>query len=409
MSLRDKAAFFQKELDQHHIAPDGQFVYKNFYKEDAAGKPVLSHAWGNMMDTCIWSGIHLAAESFRYAVTKSPEALRNVRRAAKSLHLLQAVHGIPGLLVRQVAPKGTTVDVADWWLPGTEEYPEWIWREDVSKDQYSGMVFGYGVACHLVEDEEVRKHVTEDLTGIADFLIRNRYVIVDHDGQPTKHGGLQAWMGPVPNGVQAFISLSAIKLAQLASGEPRFEQEYRRLVRKRWPQATWLVKVQLFGNTNHNNDNMAMLTGFPLILAEKDAKLRRRYVRSMRRTWKYVRHEGNAFWTFLYHGVGEKDPQALEDALLQMRNFPLSKRCFGVDNRGRDDVELGPFKTRKDIPKAKYPLPLNLRPQTSFTWKDCPYEMYARLGAKGTSLYAPVDYLVAYWAGRYYGLIKPED
>ena len=409
MSLEQKAERFQKQLDRDHLSPLGLMIYSRGLNPDGSLHP----SWRDLNDTPIWGGVHLAAESFRYAVTGRDEALESVRRSVKGLHLLQAVHGVPGLLARHLAPRtDTVIDFArpgNPWIEAKPEFPELKWKGNVSKDQYSGMIFGYGVAYDLVPDQEVRAQVRQDMTAIADFLIKNRYRIIGHDGKPTKYCNLRARIGPIPIGVQALMSLAAIKVAHQVSGEERFEKEYRRLVRKRWPQATWSAKFQLFGKTNHNNDNMAFLSYYSLLRLEKDPQVRRHYLRSAERMWKYVGHEGNAFWNLIYLGTGGEDPLGREEALLQLRNFPATKLAYRVDLTDREDIERSWFKNRKGVPKAKYPLPINLRYQSSFAWKSCPYAIYSGPGTGGRQQAVPVDYLVCYWMGRYLRLIGPED
>lgn len=409
MRLAEKAELFQRQLDQEHLSPLSVLIYKKDVIEQE--KSGVSHeAQG---DTGIWEGILLAAESFQYAVTQDPAALQNIRRSLKSLHLLQAVHGVPGLLARQVAPQAEPhITDRSRWHTAIESFPGLMWRDDVSKDQYAGVIFGYGVAYDLVPDEGVREQIRNDMTAIGDYLIRNNYRLIDYDGRPTKYSGLAARIGPIPIGVQALISLAAIRVAHRVSGQPRFEAECRRLARRRWPQATRLAKFQIFGKANQNNDNMAFLSYYSLLKPEeeeKDPAVHGCYRRSADRTWSYVRHEGNAFWTFLYLACGGKDDRSLEEARLQLRNFPATKRRYEVDNRGRREIETAFFSNRGGVPRARFPLPINLRCRSSFDWKDCPYALYSGLGENGRVQYAAVDYLVAYWMGRYHGFLGPKD
>src|SRR5688500_7159822 len=53
-------------------------------------------------DSAIWTGHYLAAEAFRYAVTRSPEALAAARLALRGIHSLVAVTGQDRLLARCV-------------------------------------------------------------------------------------------------------------------------------------------------------------------------------------------------------------------------------------------------------------------------------------------------------------------
>ncbi|MDP6502756.1 MAG: hypothetical protein QF886_04040, partial [Planctomycetota bacterium] len=98
MTLEQKAALFREILEKYHIAPTGLMVYRRDMRKHES----IGFSYNNLSDSPIWNGCHLAAECFRYAVTKSPEALEAVRTSVKGCHLLQAVHGVPGLLARHV-------------------------------------------------------------------------------------------------------------------------------------------------------------------------------------------------------------------------------------------------------------------------------------------------------------------
>src|SRR5437868_8105602 len=54
-------------------------------------------------DSAIWTGHYLAAESYRYAVTKSPEALAAVKNAIQGINMLLNVTG-NNLLARCFVP-----------------------------------------------------------------------------------------------------------------------------------------------------------------------------------------------------------------------------------------------------------------------------------------------------------------
>src|SRR5687768_18016820 len=51
----------------------------------------IVRTYDNGMDSAIWTGHYLAAESYRYAVTRDPAALENVRNALTGIENLRAV------------------------------------------------------------------------------------------------------------------------------------------------------------------------------------------------------------------------------------------------------------------------------------------------------------------------------
>ena len=44
----------------------------------------------------------------------------------------------------------------------------------------------------------------------------------------------------------------------------------------------------------------------------------------------------------------------------------------------------------------------------NFQWGGCPYDIEVKPAVPGLHE-SPEDYLLAYWIGRYYGYIGPED
>src|ERR1700752_497703 len=78
-------------------------------------------------DSAIWTGHYLAAESYRYAVTKAPDALENVHRALNGIKQLIDVTGTD-LLARCAVP----VD---------SPYAIWITQEEGPNGIYNGILY----------------------------------------------------------------------------------------------------------------------------------------------------------------------------------------------------------------------------------------------------------------------------
>ena len=140
-------------------------------------------------DAAIWTGHYLAAEAFRYGVTRSREALRNVRNTVNGIAGLVEVTGTD-LLARFYMPT-TSPYVADITAgelkhtrrEGTIDGQPYYWWGNTSRDQYSGVLFGLGVAYDIADDAQTRRHVTRVVTRMLDFLLRNGWNVVMPDGQ----------------------------------------------------------------------------------------------------------------------------------------------------------------------------------------------------------------------------------
>lgn len=116
-------------------------------------------------DAAIWTGHYLAAEAFRHGVTKSREALRNVRSTIAGITGLVDVTGTD-LLARFYMPT-TSPCVADITAgeqrhtrrEGTIGGQPYYWWGNTSRDQYSASSSVPGVAYDLVDDQGTRRRV----------------------------------------------------------------------------------------------------------------------------------------------------------------------------------------------------------------------------------------------------------
>src|SRR5215831_18343966 len=115
-------------------------------------------------DSAIWTGHYLAAEAFRYNVTRSPEALDNVRVALAGIESLLDVTGtnlISRCLIPMTSPYAQMI-IKEEASHGVYQNTQFgfYWIGGTSRDQYSGVFFGLGVAYDLVDALDVRPRIT---------------------------------------------------------------------------------------------------------------------------------------------------------------------------------------------------------------------------------------------------------
>ena len=116
-------------------------------------------------DSAIWTGHYLAAESYRYAVTKSPEALTAVRNAIQGINMLLNVTG-NNLLARCFVPAGSQYagpiaqeEQHNGIYTATYNGDQYLWVGNTSRDQYAGVFYGLTVAHDVVDDSGVQGSV----------------------------------------------------------------------------------------------------------------------------------------------------------------------------------------------------------------------------------------------------------
>ena len=407
-SLAEKAALYQSRLEAHHQTPEGLLRYRRVIADTD------DPSYGDLGDGCFHTGIYLASQALRLAATGDPAAREQVDRSLGALEILMEVTGKRGLLARHFTPHGT---LQSGW-PRSLTLPRYDWKPDVSKDQYAGFVHGLGVAFALVEDPALRARIAALASAAADHLMENDLWIIDADGRPTTYGNLSGRFAFFPLGINALIALSLAKLAAVSDGAETYTGFYSRLVARGYASVAYWAYVAPLGIQNGVNENMGYLSLYPLLLLEKDPRILERLKESGRRTWRHVKDERNAFFAFAHAGAVEGGPagdarsaaeaaRAGHDAL---REFPESKIEFPVDlTRPGFDYPRAFLNNRKCLPRTTSALPLYLRPRSSSMWASDPYRLAGSLTRRGHMENAGMDYLLAYWMGRYHGFIGPGD
>lgn len=406
LSLAEKALRYEMNLEENHLTSDGLVAYKIRLPV----KKVEEIEVLDLPDGAAWTGCALAAEAFRYAVTGEPAALEKIHRLLSALHLLQEVTGVRGLLARTFIrgdlPPSFRSGHGEWHR-GQGPFSGYHWRGDVSNDQYAGVMFGYGICYDLIAEREVRGKIVRDVRALMDHIVDHSMAIVDVDGEVTTHGDMSphSW-----EDLDALLALSFLKTAFHITGSLKFQGKYRELIERqgfhrRATKARDKWWEYLLG-VNHSDNHLAFLGYYNLLRLEKSSELLHEYRKGLERSWKVVRNEGNSFFNFVYiYLVGDHTAELLE-AVETLRLFPEEKRVVEVRNSQRKDIRKAWFSDRHGNLQAIRPLPVYQRPANGFEWKANPYRMDGNPGARGKAEYGGVDYLLAYWLGRYHGFIS---
>ena len=98
MTLPEKAAIYENIIQKRHVRRGLVNISHLSVPGDLSTSKTL-----NEDNDGLWTSTYLAAECFRYAVTKNPEAKKNAIRTFEALERLETVSGIPGLPARSYA------------------------------------------------------------------------------------------------------------------------------------------------------------------------------------------------------------------------------------------------------------------------------------------------------------------
>src|SRR5689334_16519914 len=139
-------------------------------------------------DSAIWTGHYLAAEAFRYAVTHSADALANARRAFTGIQYLVDVTGnnvLARCLVPNDSPYAQGIQNEEAHNGIYRSGPGNFWVGNTSRDQYTGVMFGLGVAYDLIDDQALKASIAGVVTRMVQFLKDHGWTVVLPDGTLT--------------------------------------------------------------------------------------------------------------------------------------------------------------------------------------------------------------------------------
>lgn len=344
-------------------------------------------------DSAIWTGHYLAAEAFRYQVTRSPDALQNARRTLDSIASLLAITGTD-LLARCIVPVNSPYAAAilqeeggHGIYKGTLHGQEYYWIGRTSRDQYSGVFFGLGVAYDMLDDESIRSQIRHVLTKMLDFLLRNNWNVI------MPHGRISTTFIGRPEQMLSFLQVG--RHVNPAKYNLLY-QVYRALL-----AVTVIIPMQFESFDDHYQYfrfNLDYINFYNLIRLENDSSAYRwAYFNAYSKLRRTTRSHGNAHFNMIDRGLrGADEVRDAETRDLLDQWLTRPRRDVYVDLRGAYSI--------CGFDKACRPLPIAERVKTDFIWQRSPFLLFG--GGSGTIETAGIDYILPYWMARYYGVIN---
>jgi hypothetical protein len=345
-------------------------------------------------DAAIWTGHYLAAEAFRYAVTKSPDALANARRALSGIQGLVDVTtpAQPDVLARflwpdswQYADRMALIEGGHGVYRGAPGGVPHRWLGNTSRDQYSGVFFGLGVAFDLIDQPDVRSRIASLLTRMLELLLRNSWNV------PMPDGSFSTTFLIRPDQQLTFLQVGRrVNPARFAGVYREYRTTYAGAV-----IAPIAVECQ-DPHRSYYKFNLNHINLYNLIRLEEPGAPRALYVNAFQGLRACTKDHGNAHFNLVERAIN--GPDAARDADTR-RYLSLwlqrPRRDYYVDLRSKY-AACGEN-------RACNAIPVNERPNTDFLWQRSPFLLYG--GVDGTVETAGIDYLLAYWMARYYRVL----
>ena len=353
----------------------------------------------------LWTAMYAAGECFRYAVTKSPEALANARKSIEALLFLEEVAGRRGFPARSYIRKGDPMPHGgEWHWTADGKY---YWKADTSSDEIVGHFFIFSVAYDLLPDADLRKRIAETCQRIMDHILDHDYYLIDLDGKPTLWG---FWnpeklaKDPDERALNSLQLLSFLKTTEHITGGARYSAEYRKAVQE-FKYAELMSGVNEFRTEmNYSDEELAMLPFYCAFQYEKDPAMLKAYRRAVDEWWKNIQREANPLWTFIYLTGQPEAKVDLPGAVRTLYRMPMDTIEWSVRNSHRQDVIWVSNPDRHGRREALTLLPPDERPVMK--WNGNPFVVDGGGGGNGEDDGAA--FLLPYWMGRYHKFIVGE-
>ncbi len=402
MTLAEKAAYFESMLPY-------------FNREDYYTRRVNMKngelASGNVQiidNDGLYTADAVAFYSLKFAVTGSIAAREAARRSMRALLKLQRITGIPGFPARAYRRPGEHRygDGDPEWHAARDETGPLEWKGETSSDELVGHYFAAGWYFDLCADAAEKAELAEAFRAITEHILTHGYTLCDADGTPTSWAhfgpdelnGDDAWCWE--KGVNALELLSFLRITYHFTGDEKYISLQKSLAAERHYAMNVLAYKKDDAHSSVIDDRLTLYIATHLLRLETDEALLR-YVRlGIRRHYEYIKENHAPYFAFvsaLSHG-GHTD---LDEAVRVLEEFPADLRCHKTDMRCRPELEMDPRTAQfGEEPHLLRPLPAPERVTD---------EMHSGARAffcgRDNAAYSPCGWLLAYWAGRYWGLL----
>jgi hypothetical protein len=218
------------------------------------------------------------------------------------------------------------------------------------------------------------------------------------------------WLPDIPLPTQALQLGAAFRIAlQMSADSPDYAARHQALADYYAEEADqWLAIAARWRDTNRCGDgyhglNIGLMPTYSWTRLETDPQRRERLQRDIlaERMWPAVAADKNVFFAFIYASqapVGTELDAVLNAQVAQLAGFPVApNQAHPVDLYG-----IYPESVRCPGLSAEA-IDVSERVPARFMWERQPWKLEDPGLPNG--LYGGVDYLLAYWLGRYYGFI----
>ncbi len=415
MTLFDKAQYYEKQVRDRHI----RLGFNATLVDMESG----NFDTGRLSDSDndgLWTTMYLAGQVFRYAVTKSEEALQNCRESMDAMERLFSINPVPGFPSRSFERSGYIERLGDPERWQHTDDPEWDWKSTTSSDEAIGHIFAYGAMAELM-DNDLKDRAIVLIDTLMGHIVRNDMYMVDFDGKPTTWG---RWNPEYVNArpkmvgdrkINASNIIGMLQTAYHFTGKEKYREKAFDLMENHgyldnlmWPMKDVAMapddaddwSKMLSESWNHSDDEMYFVGYWGLYRYAFNDTLKTKFKEAIIDHWEIERPEKEGAWNIMTALTGTRDFD-LEEAAWYLREHPMDMVTWEVLNSHRKDITFIAPNFREQTTEEVLP-PDERRVQrhnaNMFTLDG---------GRNGTEEYSAGDiWLLPYWMGRYLGVIS---
>lgn len=396
MTLDEKAAYFEKRIAARHDR-------YGMVSDSALARPgdLTSNRLESSDNDGLWTSMYGAAECFRYAVTRSPDALARARRATEAVLFLLNITGRPGFPARSYVKKGDKVPKDGVWHNSADG--RYTWKADTSSDELVGHFLLYSLVYDLLPGQELKNEVRTAAKAIMDHILDHRYELTDINGRATTWGKWSPAYFATPGGrpdspLNAVELLSFLRTTAHLTGDAKYEREYRKVAFDMGYANIAARYKELQEELNYSDEELAMLSFYPLFRYERDSHLLGLYRNAMDQWWENEQHEKNPLWIFIYAAGNPEARSDFSAAAWMLNRIPMDMVEWTVTNSKRSDIAMAGKPDRFGRAEITTLLPPDERPVMK--WNSNPFRIDG--GREGRGEDDGTTFLLPYWMGRYH-------
>jgi hypothetical protein len=417
MTLHDKAMYYEMQVRDRHIRLGFNAGLVNMEKGN-----VDSGRLSDSDNDGLWTSMYLAGEIFRYAVTKSPEALQNCRESLDAMERLYSINPVPGFPSRSFERSGYIERLGDPERWQHTDDPEWDWKATTSSDEAIGHIFAFGAMAELFDEEDLKSRAITLIDTLMSHVVKNDMYMVDFDGKPTTWG---RWNPDYVNArpkmvgdrkINASNIIGMLQTAYHFTGKEKYKDKAFELMNEHGYLENLMRPMSEIGKApedaddwskmlseswNHSDDEMYFVGYWGLYRYAFNDTLKQKYKEAIIDHWQAERPEKEGAWNIMTALTGT-DEFDLDEAVWYLQEHPMDLIDWVIMNSHRKDIELiEPNFREQTITEV---LPPDERPVQRHNGNMFNLD---RGRGNGTSEHSAGDiWLLPYWMGRYLGVIS---